>query len=215
MKKTMKMHFVAVLALLILGACNTSQDVASGGFITKRKYNKGFHINLNKNYKSTKGTDLIKVEEELAMSNDIEFNQISPSSRSEVYSTKENTFEIDGVSNEEYIETAFISKEKSFVASTDNKKEVFHAFNQLSKDDKKVIKNAKHVLKNKKEFNKNAIENDLLISLLFIIFGLSFLGVWWHEGKTWTKRCTINLILWLLCGLPGFIHGLIVVLGDK
>lgn len=50
--------------------------------------------------------------------------------------------------------------------------------------------------------------------LVLICFLLPPLAVYLYEGD-WTKRCTVNVLLTLLCGLPGFIHGLIVILGDK
>jgi len=212
MKKTMKLQVFAVLALLVLGACNTSQDVASGGFITKRKYNKGFHINLNKKYKSTKEAEFTKVDEELAISNEIEINESPNVLTSNNPSLVENSVNQDVVLDEQVVSS---TENNTKAINKIEKREIFQGYSSLSKEDKQVFKAAKHQFKAKKEFSKNKADNDLLISLLFIIFGLSFLGVWWHEGKTWTKRCTVNLILWLLCGLPGFIHGLIVVLGDR
>lgn len=210
MKKTMKLQVIAILALLVLGACNSSQDVASGGFITKRKYNKGFHINLNKKYKSTKGTDVEKIDEQVALNEAIEINEVETTYTLPSTTSYENAILSDaGVRNdapvvEENINTSAIPVSKYNVA-----------VNVDNKINKVVLKSAKHQFKAKKVLKSNGGDNDLLISLLFIIFGLSFLGVWWHEGKKWTKRCTVNLILWLLCGLPGFIHGLIVVLGDR
>lgn len=50
--------------------------------------------------------------------------------------------------------------------------------------------------------------------LVLICFFIPPLAVYLYEGD-WTKRCTVNLILTLLCGLPGFIHGLVLILGDK
>lgn len=52
-------------------------------------------------------------------------------------------------------------------------------------------------------------DNTILLVILAIL--LPPLAVYLYEGS-WTKRCTINLILTLLCGLPGVIHALIVVL---
>ena len=51
--------------------------------------------------------------------------------------------------------------------------------------------------------------NTVLLVILAIL--LPPLAVYLYEGS-WTKRCTINVILTLLCGLPGMIHALIVVL---
>jgi uncharacterized membrane protein YqaE (UPF0057 family) len=48
--------------------------------------------------------------------------------------------------------------------------------------------------------------------LVLLALFIPLLAVYLYEGS-WTKRCTVNLILCLLCGLPGVIHALIVVLG--
>lgn len=50
--------------------------------------------------------------------------------------------------------------------------------------------------------------------LVLIAFFIPPLAVYLYEGD-WTSRCTTNLILTLLCGLPGFIHALILILGKK
>lgn len=51
---------------------------------------------------------------------------------------------------------------------------------------------------------------DPVVLIILAIF-LPPLAVYLYEGS-WTKRCTVNLILTFLCGLPGMIHALIVVL---
>jgi uncharacterized membrane protein YqaE (UPF0057 family) len=53
-------------------------------------------------------------------------------------------------------------------------------------------------------------ETDTVLLVILAIL-LPPLAVYLYEGS-WTKRCTINLILTLLCGIPGMIHALIVVL---
>ncbi|MBL0317379.1 MAG: YqaE/Pmp3 family membrane protein [Flavobacteriales bacterium] len=52
---------------------------------------------------------------------------------------------------------------------------------------------------------------DTLLLIIIAIF-ISPLAVYLHEGS-WNTTCWINLILWLLFILPGFIHALIVILG--
>jgi uncharacterized membrane protein YqaE (UPF0057 family) len=55
---------------------------------------------------------------------------------------------------------------------------------------------------------------DTILLVLICLLGFSPIAMYLYEGD-WTKRCTTNLILWLLCGLPGFIHALVVILGKK
>ncbi|MFN6380213.1 MAG: YqaE/Pmp3 family membrane protein [Flavobacteriales bacterium] len=63
--------------------------------------------------------------------------------------------------------------------------------------------------KAKKDFNYDTV----LLVILAIL--LPPLAMYLYEGETWTSRCTLNLILTLLCGLPGVIHALVVILGGK
>ncbi|GAB4132487.1 MAG: hypothetical protein Fur0041_03850 [Bacteroidia bacterium] len=73
------------------------------------------------------------------------------------------------------------------------------------------------VISKKSENKKSATQNtapggdvDPVVLIILAIF-IPPLAVYLYEGS-WTKRCTVNLILTLLCGLPGMIHALIVVL---
>lgn len=209
----MKLQVIAVLALLVLGACNTSQDVASGGFITKRKYNKGFHINLNKKYKSTKGAEFSKVEEELAVSNEIEINETTPTLPVNAFVSIQSNENFDAIINEESTATTENIEITSYATNVLDKKEIFRTYKSLSKADKKVVKAAKHQMKVKKDYNRNTGRDTDVVLLVVLCFFIPPLAVYLKEGS-WTKRCTINLILTILCGLPGLIHALIVVLGD-
>ena len=56
----------------------------------------------------------------------------------------------------------------------------------------------------------NSSRPDTAVLVLLAIF-IPPLAVYLYEGS-WTERCTINLILTILCGIPGMIHALVVVL---
>lgn len=58
-----------------------------------------------------------------------------------------------------------------------------------------------------------ASETDIVLLVILAIL-LPPVAVYLYEGS-WTSRCTVNLILTLLCGLPGMIHALIIILGNK
>jgi uncharacterized membrane protein YqaE (UPF0057 family) len=62
--------------------------------------------------------------------------------------------------------------------------------------------------------NLPADDNNTVL-MIVLAFILPPLAVYMYEGNNWTKRVTTNLILTLLCGLPGLIHALIVILGKK
>ncbi len=56
-------------------------------------------------------------------------------------------------------------------------------------------------------------DDDQLI-LILLAFILPPVAVYMYFDE-WNKTVTLNLILTLLCGLPGLIHALIVILGKK
>lgn len=61
---------------------------------------------------------------------------------------------------------------------------------------------------------KSSSSDENTVLCVVLAFFIPPLAVYLYEGS-WTKRCTINLVLTLLCGLPGLIHALIVILGGK
>ena len=56
----------------------------------------------------------------------------------------------------------------------------------------------------------NSSRPEMAVLILLAIF-IPPLAVYMYEGS-WTERCTLNLILTILCGIPGIIHALIVLL---
>ena len=53
-----------------------------------------------------------------------------------------------------------------------------------------------------------------ILLILLVPFG-TVISMYLYENNNWTSRVTTNLILTLLCGLPGLIHALVVILGKK
>jgi len=102
-----------------------------------------------------------------------------------------------------------------------SKKEQRLAMRELRKEAKEVWKE----LKASGVYSGSLITNaattggksapDTILLVLICILGFSPVAMYLYEDNKWTKRCTTNLILWLLCGLPGFIHALVVILGKK
>lgn len=52
-----------------------------------------------------------------------------------------------------------------------------------------------------------------ILLIFFLPFGTTY-SVYLFEGS-WTKKVTTNLILTLLCGIPGLIHALVTIFGKK
>ncbi|MFN5222943.1 MAG: YqaE/Pmp3 family membrane protein [Bacteroidota bacterium] len=64
----------------------------------------------------------------------------------------------------------------------------------------------------KKLFRRGADDTVLYVLLALLIPPLAMVL---YEGKNWTDRCTLNLILTVLCWLPGVIHALYVILDNQ
>lgn len=88
---------------------------------------------------------------------------------------------------------------------------------EMSKEDIKSSKKAaKKIIKAIKKNEKQDAKTDTIIYLLLIFlvpFGTT-ISMYLYEGS-WTGRVTTNLLLTLLCGLPGLIHALVVIFGNK
>ena len=86
------------------------------------------------------------------------------------------------------------------------------------KDVKSTKREAKAIIKAIKKEQKKQGSNTDIVLLVILALILPFFGaplaVYLYEGY-WTERCTINVILSLLCGLPGVIHALVVILGNR
>ncbi|MCH1480289.1 MAG: hypothetical protein L7U23_09345 [Crocinitomicaceae bacterium] len=91
------------------------------------------------------------------------------------------------------------------------------AAKEMSKEDVKSTKKAaKKIIKAIKKNQQQDSKTDTIIYLLLILlvpFGTT-ISMYLYEGS-WTGRVTANLLLTLLCGLPGLIHALVVIFGNK
>jgi uncharacterized membrane protein YqaE (UPF0057 family) len=204
------------IILAILSSCSTSNEVVSNNFITKRKFNKGFHIDFKKRYHSEKESNLTKKDvKEIEVVNEekeIFENQLISASNFE------NSIELDSPLNLE-LETKNRKPNLKLQTSSLNL-EHFVSKHQTSLDSGKDLKTkkssskiAKHTLKEKRTIIKNPAKKIDTNTLLLVIlcFILSPLAVFLHQGS-WNTNCWINLILYILFILPGLIHGLYVIL---
>lgn len=111
-------------------------------------------------------------------------------------------------SNSNVVAESKIAEVKNTVSTFKTKDQTAN-LNVSKKQMKKAVKN----ILDKKATN----ETDTLILVLLILlvpFG-TVIAMYLYEGSDWTSRVTTNLILTLLCVLPGVIHALITILGKK
>jgi uncharacterized membrane protein YqaE (UPF0057 family) len=209
MKNTIKFLAICIIGSFLLNSCSTSNDVVSGGIMSKRKYNKGFHFNnnprsLDLSKVKTKGN--FRIKEQGNTDFIIEENQIAKTNdESSVFN--KNEVLVVSTSGKNMEDNKVLVRETSITKSIN-----LTSFEKQTKLN--TIYKQETVLKTKqKDYKEKKGRGDTDTLLLIILcFLIPPLAVFLFEGS-WTSRCTLNLILTLLCGIPGVIHALIVILG--
>lgn len=214
MKKLSLFFITALLGAYLINSCS----------IERRYHRTGFNVNWNnasikmKKDKNSNYSEVDVISEEVAKTKivrstensnttyaDISDNSVA-SNASDISTVIEpNTIEIQSISNVSLVEK---SSALALNSTTDSK------LNQSLKDSKssqKLIMKAKNKILNS---SASSPEPWVYILLIFLVpFGTT-ISMYLYEGS-WTKRVTVNLILTLLCGLPGLIHALVVIFGKK
>lgn len=203
MKKIALLLSAAFVMTLLLDACS----------VQKRYHRKGFTVNWNnasvKMNKHRKVVHSESIQEEIVVSDS--------KKRAKLTKKYQAPAKNDMVNNP----TSHPSAIDLRLNSSEDKIREYKLFNNESpvrklskKDVKSTKKEAKKIIKViKKEQKKQGSNTDTAL-LVILCFFLPPLAVYLYEGY-WTERCTINLILSLLCGFPGLIHALVVILGNR
>lgn len=210
MKKLSLFLVVAFMSTLILDSCT----------VQKRYHRKGFSVNWNHtsiggkkdkskfSYESA-DEEIVAIKESKVIEN-VTKNEVSTYSNEAIADFASTADEISIVASlpaENKLNTKNESKEINILAPVNNSREV-----KLSN---KKFKGTIAETKLKKIQEKGSATEVwvYLLLILLVPFG-STIAMYLYEGS-WTRRVTTNLILTLLCGLPGVIHALIVVLGNR
>jgi len=199
---------------LLLTAAFTMTLVLDSCSVQKRYHRKGFTVNWNnasvKMKKNQKTVHSESIQEDIVVSN---------SKKTEKFTRK---YEAPASNDIATVEKAtFPSMPSQVNASLKNKINQHGTTNFIaSKEDlneqkaKSTKKEAKAIIKAiKKDQKKQGSNTDIALLVILALF-IPPLAVYLYEGY-WTDRCTINLILTLLCGIPGMIHALIVILEGR
>lgn len=227
----MKKTIYIALAALFLASCSTSNDVASNNRIQKRKYTKGWYVKKSTNLKKTKGSHEEElVAEEIKENKTEELNFRVTSTQSEVIKDKEVETNLESLpistpvapvveevqqdlaeqiqwaSKEAKSDTKKLSiKEKMIAKAAVNKIEKTIENQDLTKALKEV-----DVKSEMEKLNTSGSQDTDLILLYVLAVLIPFLAVGivtnWDIGQV-----ILNLVLCLLCGIPGIIHAIIVV----
>jgi uncharacterized membrane protein YqaE (UPF0057 family) len=210
MKKLSLLLVVAFMSTLILDSCT----------VQKRYHRKGFNINWNhtsiggkkdKNKFSYESVDaeLAEEKESKATENVIK-NEVS------TYSN-ESTSDFASTSDEISVVASLPTENKLITKNQSNEINVFAPVNE-SKEVKVSNKKFKGTIAEMKvkKFQEKGSSLETWVYLLLILlvpFGTT-IAMYLYEGS-WTGRVTTNLILTLLCGLPGLIHALVIIFGNR
>jgi len=202
----LKNYLIPLISIFLLASCSTSEDVVSKGFLQKRKYNKGFHKSFRKNTKTNK----LESKEELALvENHTNSTSVSKeeSRNTNVVTTNNHVSTTDkNISNAEYTP---VKK-----ATT---KRINKIANRVAEKIENTISKESSVTKVKKENKKSdnsdtKDDTDILLLYVLAIFIPPLAVYLVTDGDT--NTVILNIILCLLCGIPGIIHAFIVI-GDN
>jgi uncharacterized membrane protein YqaE (UPF0057 family) len=212
MKKLSLILIATSLGALLINSCS----------IERRYHRTGFNVNWNNTsvkIKKDKNSNHYEIDNQLVE------NEITPTKSSENRALTYSNLNDNSI--------AGTAEEPIF---TNENNEIANNFDTPNEDESNSKNTSKTTLTDKFENNlvsnsemKNRIGKDTKVkelvrkktagdedTILYIVlaFLIPPLAVYLYEGS-WTKRCTVNLILTLLCGLPGVIHALVVILGNK
>lgn len=188
--------FAVAAVTMLLASCTIQQRVYQPGLYIEWK---GIHEAQNKANVDENATEstVVANHEEVAMTNEV------------VASSNETAIP-------QVVETPVaVPVEKSTKIS---KKDLKQAVKEMKQEVSALVANESAVASAEtvvsSSQNASQPESWVYILLIFLVpFGCT-IAVYLHEGN-WTKKVTTNLILTLLCGIPGLIHALITIFGKN
>ena len=194
MKKNL---FLALTAItMLLASCTIQQRVYQPGLSIEWK-------NLNQRQAKS---DVEQIGTEQTVSNEIQL----PVS-TEVTAPAENT--LASVAIEPSAAAVVVEKDQKV-----SKKELKQAVKEFKQEVSALVANESAVASAQATVSssENASQPESWVYVLLILlvpFGTT-IAVYLHEG-TWNKKVTVNLILTLLCVIPGLIHALVNIFGKN
>jgi uncharacterized membrane protein YqaE (UPF0057 family) len=196
--KKLSTLYVLIMSIVFFNSCT----------MEKRTYMKGYHVEWNKSKKSLT-TDEVSITSNspFKANNKVAINpEVITIPSNEKQRSNELTNDNDLLASASINVGNAIQKQnqKKVQDIRDGKKS---SNNYLAK---KVIE--KEITKTKK-IKKKRIDGPTVI-LFFLCFLIPPLAVYLHEGE-WTSRCTVNLLLSLLCFFPGIIHALYLIITER
>ena len=207
MKKFALLLTAAFSMTLILDSCS----------VQKRYHRKGFTVNWNNASvnmkKNRKVVHTETIQEEVIVSNATKKEKLIRNYETPI--SMDVASSVPSVYDPSLIDKTSQNTEKFQIRS--EKPKTFNSLKKLNnKEVKSTKKAAQKIIKAVKKNQQKNSKTDTIIYILLILlvpFGTT-ISMYLYEGS-WTSRVTANLLLTLLCGLPGLIHALVVILGNK
>lgn len=200
MKSLHKISFLAVAITLVLSACTIEKRVSMPGYhVEWRKNRNTVHNqetaakNEDKKIKSSENTAFAPIENETEISEEANLNMAATENTAKIALDEK----ADAPAN-----NMVVSKKQAATASNNDQKVSVKQIVQA----KKAVNKVKHEMK-----KKNNSSGDVDIVLLYVLcFLLPPIAV--GLATDWdTNKLILNIILTILCGIPGIIHAIIVV----
>ena len=212
MKKFFYFVPAVLIATLMLGSCSTSNDVASNGLFQKRKYNKGYNLNLKKNDKSEKAAVINENYADVRNAEDVKtINAELKANKTVAFEAKETTLAkndnaVTVQSKKE--KTAVKVKSTAAVNTVKSDKEAESTLVLTEESQNNQVKKLASETKNESSNSGLAVINLVLLVILAIILPPLAVGIAtdWAIGPL-----LLSILLTLLFWLPGIIYALIVV----
>ena len=187
----------------------TASMLFSSCSFEKRLYNKGYHIDwVSKSHKPVNSTET--TENHPSVNEYVSFNKSGTDVAKKPGATQDFVSPISIVKPTEKNDFALASEETVFSPSS-----TFSPATETERAETKV--SASDVLPKNKLLLKKLARRGADDTVLYVILALLIppLAMFLYEGENWTDRCTLNLILTLLCWLPGVIHAVFVILDNR
>jgi len=214
MKKLSLFFITALLGAHLINSCS----------IERRYHRTGFNVNWNnasikmKKDKNSNYSEVDVISEDLAKTNTVRSTNNSNTTYAVISDNsvasnvtdistviEPNTNEIQSISN-----VSLGEKSSTLAHSTTTDSKLNQTVRANKNSHKLTVKAKNKILKS----SALSPEPWVYVLLIFLVpFGTT-ISMYLYEGS-WTKRVTVNLILTLLCGLPGLIHALVVIFGKK
>ena len=195
----MKKILLLSVITAFLFSCSTSNDVVSNGFLQKRKYTKGWHVNKTQKVSKKKGE--IEINDLDSESQDLAANMPVSVKRDRLETYQSTVLKSNQESRAVALTTLVEPKENKITSEKKSIAIVSNSNTEVKQETTSLNIATKQVKPNKEEqLNRGGgASGSMLILLIILAFFISWLSVGIYTD--WATFPTIlNLIFWLFAG---------------